>query len=97
MTQHSKPSPEQILQARADNPKARERDFAQSLGISEADFVAAHCGLGDDAAISLDDLCTKAGRLDTLITLRRTQNNLVGYTSALIQKNSEIKSEEHFA
>ncbi len=44
MTTHSKPSPEQILKARADNPKMRERDFAQSLGVSEADFVAAHCG-----------------------------------------------------
>lgn len=43
MTTQSKPSPETIIQARADNPKLRERDLAYNLGISEADFVAAHC------------------------------------------------------
>ncbi|WP_420962088.1 hemin-degrading factor [Brucella sp. IR073] len=43
---HTKPSPEEILRARAENPKMRERDFAQLLNISEADYVAAQCGDG---------------------------------------------------
>jgi putative hemin transport protein len=41
-----KPSPEAIRKARAENPGMRERDLAQSLSISEADLVAAHCGEG---------------------------------------------------
>ena len=39
-------SPEEIRQARSDNPKMRERDLATQLGISEAEFVAAQCGIG---------------------------------------------------
>ncbi|MBZ9654431.1 hemin-degrading factor [Phyllobacterium lublinensis] len=45
MTQTLKPSPEAIRQARADNPKMRERDLAQQLHISEADLIAAWCGI----------------------------------------------------
>lgn len=43
-TSNSKPSPDEILQARAENPKLRERELAQLLNISEADYVAAQCG-----------------------------------------------------
>jgi putative hemin transport protein len=39
-------SPEQIRTARAENPKLREREFAQSVGISEAQLVAAYLGQG---------------------------------------------------
>jgi putative hemin transport protein len=46
MTNAEKPAPEEIRQARADNPKTRERDLASQLGISEADLVAAWCGDG---------------------------------------------------
>ena len=81
MTHHSKPSPEQILQVRADNPKARERDFAQSLGISEADFVAAHCGLDDDTAISarqiradVETLLKRASSLGEVMALTRNES-----------------------
>ncbi len=45
MTETVKPTPEAIRQARADNPKMRERDLAQQLQISEADLVAAWCGI----------------------------------------------------
>ena len=45
MTETVKPTPEAIRQARAGNPKMRERDFAQQLQISEADLVAAWCGI----------------------------------------------------
>jgi putative hemin transport protein len=44
MDHSSKPAPHDIRRARAENPKIRERDLSQQLGISEADLVAAHCG-----------------------------------------------------
>jgi len=44
MNQHVKPAPEQIRRERAANPKTRERDLADQLGISEAELIAAHCG-----------------------------------------------------
>lgn len=44
MTSQTKPSPREILRARDDNPKLRERDLATSLGVSEADLVAAYVG-----------------------------------------------------
>lgn len=46
MTTAAKPSPAAIRRARSDNPKMRERDLAASLGISEAELVAAFCGEG---------------------------------------------------
>lgn len=46
MDQRVKPTPHEIRNARAENPKMRERDLAQQLGISEAELVAAHCGEG---------------------------------------------------
>jgi putative hemin transport protein len=41
-----KPAPHEIRLARSENPKMRERDLAEMLGISEAEYVAAHCGDG---------------------------------------------------
>lgn len=41
-----RPTPAAIRQARADNPKMRERDLAAQLGISEVEFVAAWVGEG---------------------------------------------------
>jgi len=54
MQSRAKPSPEAIRKARTENPEMRERDLAQSLSISEAELVAAHCGesvmrIGPDA------------------------------------------------
>ncbi|TWH01212.1 putative hemin transport protein [Mesorhizobium sp. J18] len=46
MQADTKPTPEQIRAARIENPKMRERDLANKLGISEAELVAAHCGEG---------------------------------------------------
>jgi putative hemin transport protein len=46
MDQRVKPTPQQIRQARLDNPKLRDRDLAAQLGISEAELVSAHCGDG---------------------------------------------------
>ncbi|MGI6855698.1 hemin-degrading factor [Mesorhizobium sp. 1B3] len=46
MNAAARPDAPAIRQARADNPKMRERDLATQLGISEAEFVAAWCGEG---------------------------------------------------
>ncbi len=46
MDRSTKPSPSEIVDARIGNPKARERDLAAQLGITEAELVAAHCGEG---------------------------------------------------
>ncbi|MBA3448104.1 MAG: hemin-degrading factor [Pseudaminobacter sp.] len=45
MNHFEKPAPEAIRQVRADNPEMRERDLARQYAISEADLVAAYCGL----------------------------------------------------
>src|SRR5690606_23845316 len=42
----ARPSPAGIRRARGQDPKPRERDFAAGLGISEAEYVAAHVGYG---------------------------------------------------
>lgn len=44
MNIQDKPSPADIRTAWADNPNLRERDLAEKLGVSEAEFVAAWCG-----------------------------------------------------
>lgn len=46
MTTKAKPDAREIRLARVENPKMRERDLAVQLGVSEADFVAAHVGEG---------------------------------------------------
>ncbi|MFC4625839.1 hemin-degrading factor [Daeguia caeni] len=81
MTTPDKPYPEQILAARAENPKMRERDFALHLGISEADFVAAHCGAGTDAAFiakriraDVETLLKRAPELGEVMVLTRNES-----------------------
>jgi len=43
---NSRLSAAEIRQARLDEPKMRERDLAEKLGISELELLAAHCGDG---------------------------------------------------
>ncbi|HVV95150.1 MAG TPA: ChuX/HutX family heme-like substrate-binding protein [Hyphomicrobiales bacterium] len=43
--QRVKPAPEAIRRARETYPELRERDLARKLGVSEADYVAAYCGI----------------------------------------------------
>ncbi|MFC0246757.1 hemin-degrading factor [Falsochrobactrum ovis] len=81
MTLGTKPSPEQILQARAENPKIRERDFSSKLGISEAEFVAAHCAHIDSAAMSarrididIKALLDRAPGFGEVMTLTRNES-----------------------
>ncbi|MBN9039607.1 MAG: hypothetical protein J0H53_26410 [Rhizobiales bacterium] len=42
-----------IREARAAQPQTRERDFAATLGITEAEYVAAYCGISA-ARVSAD-------------------------------------------
>jgi len=81
MTLGTKLSPEQILQARAENPKMRERDFALKLGISEAEFVAAYCGNVTKAPMSarhirvdVEALLKHAPRFGEIMTLTRNES-----------------------
>ncbi|YBV97366.1 hemin-degrading factor [Phyllobacteriaceae bacterium JZ32] len=94
MTGISKPSPEEILSACAENPKLREREFAQLLNISEADYVAAHCG---DTVIRIrpdvDALLKGIGALGEVMTL--TRNESAVHEKIGVYEN--IKAGEHAA
>ena len=75
MTQTEKPSPAAIRRARADNPKARERDIAKQLGITEADLVAAHCGSGvRRVRADVDAFLTGAPELGEVMALTRNES-----------------------
>lgn len=75
-----KPTAQDILRARAENPKLRERDFAQSLHISEADYVAAHCGAVDAGMVSVrlrpdvDTLLQGIGAVGEVMALTRNES-----------------------
>ncbi|MCA8996161.1 MAG: hypothetical protein KDA80_04230 [Planctomycetaceae bacterium] len=44
--------------------------------------------LGEDVSISFEELCVKAGRLDTLKQVRKEQGNAVGYVAAMLHGKS---------
>ncbi|QND54860.1 hemin-degrading factor (plasmid) [Phyllobacterium sp. 628] len=77
MTDTHKPAPQDIRQARADNPKMRERDLAQQLGISEADLAAAFCGL---------NVIRITPRIETFLTEIQT----LGEVMALTRNDSAV-------
>lgn len=77
MTDTTKPTPGTIRQAREDNPKMRERDLAQQLAISEADFVAAYCG-------------TTAIRITPRIETYLTEIEALGEVMALTRNESAV-------
>lgn len=66
---------EEIRQAVSENPKARTRDLATSLGISEGALVAAHVGHGT-LAISPhpDEIIPNVGKLGTVMALTRNDS-----------------------
>lgn len=75
MIQHTKPSPADIRRARMENPKARERDVAKQLGISEADLVAASCGAGARRIrADVDAFLTGAPALGEVMALTRNES-----------------------
>lgn len=79
MSDQTTPTPARIREARKNNPKARERDFARDLGISEADYIAAH--VGEDGAVSARrilpfgrELLGELPRLGEVMTLTRNES-----------------------
>lgn len=75
MDQRVKPAPHEIRRARTENPKARERDLAARLGISEAELVAAHCG---DGVVRIEprvnDLLTGLEAVGEVMALTRNES-----------------------
>ncbi|ADO41353.1 hemin-degrading factor [Ketogulonicigenium vulgare] len=68
------PTPAEIRQARADNPKARDRDLAESLGVSEAALVAAYVGHGvTRIAANPDQLMPLIPALGEVMALTRNE------------------------
>lgn len=75
MTLATRPAPQEIRRARADNPKMRERDLALSLGISEAELVAAHCGHGvRRIAADANALISGLGAVGEVMALTRNES-----------------------
>lgn len=71
----AKPGPDQIRALRAENPKARARDFAAAQGITEAELVAAFVGHGATAITpDPDRLLPWAGRLGDVMALTRNEH-----------------------
>lgn len=69
------PSPETIRALRAENPKARARDFAAAQGLTEADLVAAHVGHGATAiAAHPDRLMPLVAGLGDVMALTRNES-----------------------
>lgn len=67
--------PAQIRALRAQTPSARARDFAQSLGITEAELVAAHVGHGTTVLVADPDrLVPWVGKLGDVMALTRNDN-----------------------
>ena len=48
--------------------------------------------LGEDVNVSFDELCEKSGRFDVLKQVRRNQNNLVGFFSAILREYDQTES-----
>jgi putative hemin transport protein len=70
-----KPAPHEIRAARADNPKMRERDLADQLGVSEAELVAAHCGDGvQRIEPRVNDLLTGLEAVGEVMALTRNES-----------------------
>ncbi len=68
-------SPAEIRALRAENTKARARDFAQVHGLTEADLVAAHVGHGATAITADPDrLIPWAGKLGDVLALTRNEH-----------------------
>ncbi len=75
MISETRPDPQAIRRARAENPKMRERDLAAQLGISEAEFVAAWCGEGTvRIEPRVNDVLTGLEAVGEVMALTRNEN-----------------------
>lgn len=67
--------PSDIRQAQADNPRMRSRDLASQLGISEAQYVAAWCGIGTvRLRMEFDGLFSAFASLGEVMALTRNES-----------------------
>ncbi len=74
-TTGSRPDAEAIREARAQNPKIRERDLAASLGVSEAEFVESFVGYGAHRiAPRFDDLFSGLKDVGEVMALTRNES-----------------------
>ncbi|GAA6193536.1 ChuX/HutX family heme-like substrate-binding protein [Phaeobacter sp. NW0010-22] len=78
MTNQAVMSPEAIRTARAENPKMRDRDLADQVGITEGQLVAAYVGI-DVTRISanLDDLFLRLNGLGEVMALTRNKSCVI--------------------
>ena len=68
-------SPQALLRAMNDNPKARPRDLAAQLGVTEADLVAARVGQGATRIDATPDaLVPRLGALGPVMALTRNES-----------------------
>ncbi|WP_027232681.1 hemin-degrading factor [Phyllobacterium sp. UNC302MFCol5.2] len=95
MAEPVKSTPETIRQARAENPKMRERDLAQQLGVSEAELVAAYCGISV-VRISprIETFLTEIASLGEVMALTRNESAVhekIGtYENAHVSKHASM-------
>ncbi|NRB32883.1 MAG: hemin-degrading factor, partial [Rhizobiaceae bacterium] len=74
MNVHISLNNQDIKRARANNPGLRERDLANKLDISEAEFVAAWCGDGSRRlALDMDGLFGKLSSVGEVMALTRNE------------------------
>ena len=78
MTEQALMAPEQIRAAHADNPGRRDRDLAESLGIAEAQLVAAFVGQNvTRISASLDDIFSRLNGLGEVMALTRNPHCVI--------------------
>lgn len=78
MSEQTTPAPEEIRQARAENPKMRDRDFAARLKISEAQLVAAYAGHGvTRIQPKPDDIIPRLTALGEVMALTRNESCVI--------------------
>lgn len=78
MTQPNPLTAEAIRAARVENPKMRDRDLADKLGISEAQLVAAHCGHGVTAIDPhMDGFMGAAASFGEVMALTRNEDCVI--------------------
>ncbi|MDQ2093387.1 hemin-degrading factor [Rhodalgimonas zhirmunskyi] len=68
----------EIRAARADNPKMRDRDFADKMGISEAQLVAAYVGVkATRIAGDMDSIMPELEKLGEVMALTRNESCVI--------------------
>ncbi|MCZ2328520.1 ChuX/HutX family heme-like substrate-binding protein [Bartonella sp. F02] len=69
-------TPEMILKLREEKKEMRNRDFALSIGISEAELIAAYCTIGKAKKLRVDifTLLDNAPKVGTVMALTRNKH-----------------------